>query len=131
MRYIFSKINIFFLLVFFPILSSAAEVGEVKSIQDFFAKLNGLLGSLVPLIFGIALLSFLWGVFEYSIQNDPKDRKESLQFMINGIIALFVMVSVWGFVFLVREFFGFKDVAPAPVEKELVDDNIKRAPPVR
>lgn len=108
MRYVFSKINIFILLALFPIISFAQGPEQVRSIQDFFAKLNGLLGSLVPVIFGIALLSFLWGVFKYSIANDPKDRKESLQFMINGIIALFVMVSVWSLVFLVREFFGFE-----------------------
>ena len=96
------------MLTFFPILSSAQDDVKVESLQDFFAKLTGLLGSLVQLIFGIALLSFLWGVFKYALASDPKDRDTALGFMKNGIIALFVMVSVWGFVFMVREFFGFE-----------------------
>jgi glucose uptake protein GlcU len=61
---------------------------------------------IIPLIIGIALLLFLWGILKYGFSRDDESRKESIAIIVNGIIILFVMVSVWGFVWLLMDFFG-------------------------
>jgi uncharacterized membrane protein YidH (DUF202 family) len=63
--------------------------------------------SVVPLIFTLAVVSFIWGVVQYVINNEEEAKKEKAKsFMIWGIIALTVMVSIWGIVSIVGGTFG-------------------------
>ena len=63
--------------------------------------------SIIPLIFAIAIALFVWGVVQYVINADSEEkRKKGKQFMIWGIIALTVMLSVWGLVKIVGGTFG-------------------------
>jgi uncharacterized membrane protein YidH (DUF202 family) len=69
--------------------------------------------SVIPLIFTLAMLMFIWGVVQYVINDDEEAKKaKGKQFMIWGIIALAVMVSVWGLVNIVGSTFGIKNVVP-------------------
>jgi len=74
-------------------------------------------GVLVPLVFAIAFLVFIWGVFKYFIQGGDSDEKrgEAVKLMLYGIIGFFVMVSVWGLVnILVGTFNLNSNVPPLP-----------------
>ena len=63
--------------------------------------------SIVPLIFALAVLMFVWGVVQYVINTDEEAKKaKGKQFMIWGIIALTVMVGVWGLVGILAGTFG-------------------------
>lgn len=64
--------------------------------------------SVIPLIFTLAIAFFIWGVVQYVI-NDQEEAKRTKgkQFMLWGIIALAVMVSIWG---LVRIFTNTFDI---------------------
>ena len=64
---------------------------------------------LVPLIFALAFILFLYGVFKYFFlgATDPKKQTEGRKFVMWGIIAFAVMISVWGLVRLVAGTFGF------------------------
>lgn len=68
---------------------------------------------LIPFVFALAILYFIYGIVTYVIQadNDAK-RTEGRKFMIYGIIALFVMVSVWGLVNILNTTFGTANVIP-------------------
>lgn len=59
-----------------------------------------LVNFLTPVVVGLALLAFFWGLFLYIYKKD--DIKAGRDYMIGGIIALFVMVSIWGII----NFFG-------------------------
>lgn len=62
---------------------------------------------LIPIVIGVALLYFLWGVMKYVTSGgDPGARKEAANTMLYGIIALAVMVSVWGLVGLLQDIAG-------------------------
>lgn len=69
---------------------------------------------LVPLVFALALIAFLWGVFNFFIAGgaDEEKREKGKQFMVWGIIGFFVMVSVWGIVNLFVSSFGFDQRRP-------------------
>lgn len=64
---------------------------------------------LVPLVFAIAFIVFLWGIFNFFIAGgaDEEKREAGKKFMVWGFIGFFVMVSVWGIVNLLVGTFGF------------------------
>ena len=65
--------------------------------------------SLIPLLFAVALLIFIWGVVKFLIVNADEEAKRSQgkQFIIWGLIGLTVMVAVWGLVRIVGGSLGF------------------------
>ncbi len=62
--------------------------------------------SIIPLLFAIAISVFIFGVIKY-IRNaeDSKKREEGRNFMIYGIVSIFVIVSMWGLVGFLRNTF--------------------------
>lgn len=67
-------------------------------------------GALVPLIFAVAFLVFIFGVFRtfFSSGADSEEkRKEGRKFIMYGIIGFFLMMSVWGIVNILVGTFGF------------------------
>ena len=70
---------------------------------DVVNPLTGLLG-------GFALIVFLWGLVNFIAKSgDTKTHKEGRDLMVWGIIALFVMVSVFGILRFFYADLGFSD----------------------
>lgn len=65
--------------------------GLVRTAQD-------LINAVIPVIIGLALLAFLWGVLTYIFKTDADSKKDATKYMLWGLIALFVMVAVWGLI---------------------------------
>lgn len=69
--------------------------------------------SIIPLIFVLAFMLFMWGVVQYILNNEEEAKREKgKQFMLWGIIALFVMFSVWGLIKVLGNTFGIQYVIP-------------------
>lgn len=101
-----SLIAVFFL----PIIALAAPTNFKELIMVFLDLIN----DLVRFVMVLALLFFLFNVFKLVFANGNEESiKEAKSFMIYGIIALFVMVSVWGLVnILTATFFGRSFIVP-------------------
>jgi len=119
------KKSLTYLAVFaLPVLAFAQE----QSASGLITKFGALLSQLVPLLIGLAVVIFLFGVlrFIFSGDNDEK-RKSGAWFMAYGILGLFVMVSIWGLVSFLGESLGIEggDVADIPglptIEVEVVN----------
>ena len=83
-------------------LPSVTAAANVLSVLSFFASLfNGLIGLMVS----VAIVVFFWGLVQYLWEVDKK-KHEGLQIMLYGIIAIFVMVSIWGIIGLLQNQFG-------------------------
>ena len=65
--------------------------------------------TLVPLVFALAFLAFIWGALRYFVwgASDEGKREEGRNLMLWGIIGFVLMVSVWGIVNFVAEGIGF------------------------
>jgi len=65
--------------------------------------------SVIPLIIALAFIAFLWGIVKFmmSLNGDTKGIESGKGFMVWGLVALFVLFSVWGLLGLLSTSFGF------------------------
>jgi hypothetical protein len=81
-----------------PLITSAAVVRNFSDVGNFI--INTINNILVPVLFAVAFIVFLWGAFNTFIlganSEDTKEKGKGL--MLWGLIGFFVMVSVWGLV---------------------------------
>lgn len=77
-------------------------------IDSLVSNIINFLGSLVPLFIALAVTFFLWGVLQFvSSGDDAEKRKLAQARMIHGVIAIFVMVSLWGLIHVLIDVFDF------------------------
>lgn len=68
----------------------------------------------VPLMFTLAILVFMWGVVQYIQGAEEQEKREKgRNFIIYGLVALAVMVSIWGLVHIFTNTFGIDFAIPA------------------
>ena len=67
----------------------------------------------VPLVFAVAFIVFIFGVFRYFIAGgaSPEKQKEGRQLIMYSVIGFAVMIAIWGLVNLVVNTFGFDSKA--------------------
>lgn len=53
---------------------------------------------LVPFLYTLAFLFFLYGVYRYFFNDNSEKRTEGKQFVLWAIVGFFVIFSVWGLV---------------------------------
>ncbi len=70
--------------------------------------LDGILRPIVPVLIGLAVVVFIYGVLTLMFSDGDK-KEEGKQYMIWGIVGLFVMVSVWGLVAVLQGTFNLED----------------------
>jgi len=83
------------------LLPSFAAAAAVQSgyVDSALSTLVSWVVALVPLLIGVALVVFMWGVIRYITAGaDEEQKKAARGAMIWGVIALFVIVGVWGLV---------------------------------
>lgn len=84
-----------------PSVSFAQVTGcdTPAGIQRLFCLVNGIINGIIPILIGLAVLLFLYGIVRYIMDGkNPEGRSDASKFMVWGIVAIFVMVSVWGLV---------------------------------
>ena len=84
---------------FFPVLALAQVTTPLATVRTLVEQARGILGLLIPMAFGLAILFFFYGVAKYiSAAGEQKKAEEGKSIMIYGIIGIAVMASVWGLV---------------------------------
>lgn len=84
-------------LVFTPLLLLA--VGPISDVRSLFDIVKGWMSMLTTIIFGAAVLYFLYGVFNFITNSaDAAKREEGRMQIIWGVIGLTVMASIYGLI---------------------------------
>ncbi len=105
------KISIYTLAFGILIIPSIA-LGQFGEIDDFLGDVSAFINStLIPLVFALALLMFIWGMFKFLILggSEEESRKEGKNLMLWSVIGFVVMVSIFGIVNLLAGGLGFAD----------------------
>ena len=101
------------MLALAPAVAFAAPNDGLMGVLSIVGRL---ISALTPIVVAIALLAFFWGLASYllNFSGEDKDKKKGRDMMMYGVLALFVMVSVWGLVTILRNTFqlGKTDVTP-------------------
>ena len=88
---------------------SATPPAAGSALSAYLDSFTCLIGkSVIPLIFALATVVFIWGVVKFFFLNIDEEAKraQGKQFMIWGIVALAVMLSMWGLVNVLRSTFN-------------------------
>lgn len=89
-------------------------------LESLISLAGRIVTSLIPLLIAVALVVFFWGLVKY-VLSGGEDHAQGRNIMIAGLVALFVMVSVWGIIRLAQNTLGIDSsnsgsIAPPTVQ---------------
>lgn len=100
----------------FLVLTPMVAHGQLNNILQLVNSFRGIINVLIPLVGAIALLYFFWGLAKFILAaGDEEERAKGKQIMIWGIVALFVIVSVWGLVGWLGTALGVGTAGPSTI----------------
>ncbi len=81
---------------------------EVPIVTRIITKVSAeLLNPLIVLLFAIAIIVFLWGVYGFIRgADDAEARKDGAQHMLWGILGFVIMVAAYGIIHIILNTFG-------------------------
>ena len=103
-----------------PVVTFAQSGSNFEPLLEVVWTIQRVVNLLIPIAVSLALLYFIWGLAKFILKSgSPDARDEGRNKMIWGILALFVITSVWGIVGLLAKIFGVdgpnQQPAPEPV----------------
>lgn len=108
-----------------PVLAFAANNNsgpELDNLTTLLESIGKLVNLATPIVIGLALLAFFWGLVKFIFAASDDDKKSGKSFMIGGIIALFVMIAIVGIIKFIASAFGVEGdlggTLPVPTVEE-------------
>lgn len=101
--------------------TGVATTGRVNDsmIVGLITSASNIVGMLVPFAVALAVLAFFWYLilFIWKGKEEGAKREEGMKGMGYSILALFVMVSIWGLVGLLGNISGVGQGGSAPIPR--------------
>lgn len=94
------------LLWVLPFVSFAQNSINASYINSMFSATKSLLDQGVVILVSLAVCWFIWNVVKYAMSEDEEGKEKARSQMIWGIIAIAVIVSIWGLVSILQGIFG-------------------------
>lgn len=102
--------------MFAPVVALAQLEVKTNNLTGLVAFIQSLLNVATTLIIALAVVWFLYGVFQFVMsKGDQEARDAGRDKIVSGIIGIAVMVSVWGLVKFVTSTFGLADEGNAAI----------------
>jgi len=80
-------------------LAPVVALAQEDKVGGFIDNLGGWVNNLLPIFVGLALLYFFYGIVLFLTSGGEADKKaDAKDKILWGVIAMFVMVSIWGLV---------------------------------
>jgi hypothetical protein len=82
---------------------------DLTNFKTFVDGIRALILYAIPIVGSLGLLAFFWGLAKFIINagGDAKTHQEGRNLMVWGLVALFLMVSIWGIIRFLQGEFGF------------------------
>jgi succinate dehydrogenase/fumarate reductase cytochrome b subunit len=96
--------------------------GAPTTIQELLNLLFNMVRALTPIVAAAALLFFFWGLARFLwAAGSQVDKEKGRDLMIWGVIALFVMISVWGIVIMLQRTFIGTPTSAIDIDDIIID----------
>ena len=93
-------------LALVPALASAQNLSNLTTLLN---SIKGLVDLALPIVVGLGLLGFFWGLVKFIFAaGNEVDKEKGKNLMIYSIISLFVMVSIWGLIGFIGNAFNIQ-----------------------
>lgn len=93
-------------------LPMVAFAATDNPLQTALTNVGQLVATALPIVLSLVILYFMWGVAKYVLKiGGEEGQKAAKDIMIWGIIAIAVIVSMWGLVAALQSFFGVSGTA--------------------
>ncbi|MDP3735577.1 MAG: hypothetical protein Q8R39_04075, partial [bacterium] len=98
-----------------PLLAGAQlNADATAGFKTVSSVIIGIVDVIIPVVFAIGLIFFLWGLLKFLTAGGDEDATASAKhLMVWGVVILFVMTAVWGLVGVLNQLTGFSG-APVP-----------------
>ena len=108
----FNLQNILFVVIFLSLFSPF--IAEAKSIKDIIQVFIDILGLIVKLLWLLAFVVFIWGIVKFiAAAGNPAKKESARNYIIYGLIGVFVLLSFMGIIKIVGETFGIPTENPS------------------
>jgi hypothetical protein len=96
-------------------------IGPGDTFGDVVVFIISLINAAIPVLVALALVLFLWGAFRYVYKSaDAHGKGADKEALLWGLIALFVLLSVWGILrILTNTFLGGSTGAPRSLNQPI------------
>lgn len=116
-----------FILLGAPLLLHAQFSGT----RDLIRAIGDIVQTLTLIVAAIALLVFFWGLAKFILKIGNEDAvDDGKRLMIWGLVALFVMVSVWGIIGFFQRELGLPGTAGGILPSRTIPVPLNTAPSV-
>jgi hypothetical protein len=103
-------------------LPAVALAQPITDFDSLTFRLGNIANALIVFLMGIAILYMVFNIVRFIVKsNDPAARSEIGQSIMWSIVGLFVIVSIWGLVGILRGTFRFsnntipRDIPSVPI----------------
>ncbi len=97
-----------FVLAFLPLGAFA----QIRNINDVAGKATNIGNLIIELAIALAVIWIIINVVRYLIAGGPDQKKEGGMAILWGVVGLFVILSIWGLVAILRNSFATQDAIP-------------------
>ena len=88
------------------LVNSFIVFAQAGTVQQLIGIVGGIIASIIPIVIALALLCFVWGLAKFILHaDDENERAKGKNIMVWGIVALFVIVTVWGIIAVLQNTF--------------------------
>jgi hypothetical protein len=92
------------------------STGAINTTID---ALIGTVNRIIPLLLGIAVLVFIWGVIKYVLAASDVERGKAVSRIVWSVVSLAAILAVWGLARLLINLFGLQpnDLSPGLIPR--------------
>lgn len=91
-------------VAFLPSLVFAEDLIQLSA--RLLRGIGDIVNIATPIVFGVAILAFFWGIFRYVFSQSTEGKQEAKGVLLWALVAVFLMASVYGIVALIQTTLG-------------------------
>ena len=112
------------LVLFLPVVIPTVAFAQVDDVFDLLRLVADSLGGLIPVLLGIIMVVIFWNLAQFVLHaGDEREREKYKQFMIWGVVSVFLIISFWGIIYAITNSFFGNNQNPMLGNPEYIDKN--------